>query len=80
MSGKSGSEVSFGTVRITELDYKDDALILAETTEVLAETLESLSEEADPNAWWLSWIKVQAFDDILVATVASILVGGENVT
>ena len=45
MSEKSG-EMSFGTVRITDLDFAIDAGILAETTEVLAEALESMSEEA----------------------------------
>ena len=48
MSEKSGCGVSFGTVRITDLDIADDAVIFAETTEVLARVLELLSEEAEP--------------------------------
>ena len=31
MSEKSGCGVSFGSVRITDLDFADDAVILAET-------------------------------------------------
>ena len=36
MGRMSGCEVSFGTVRITDLDFADDAVIFAEKTEVLA--------------------------------------------
>ena len=36
MLEKSGCGVSLGTVRITELDFADDAVIFAETTEILA--------------------------------------------
>ena len=56
----------------------DDAVIFAETTELLTEALESLKQ----SRWdCVSCIKtnVQAFDDILDATNASILVCGENV-
>ena len=48
MSEKTGCGMSFGTVRITDLDFADDAVILAKTTEVLAGALDSLSEEAEP--------------------------------
>ena len=44
----------FGTVRITDLDIADDAVIFAETTEVLAGALHSLSEEAEPLGLWFS--------------------------
>ena len=71
----------FGTVRITDLDFADDAVIIAETTEVLAGALDLLSEEAEPLELRVSWIKtkVQAFGDILHATVESIPVSGKNV-
>ena len=36
MSKKSSCGVSFETVRITDPDFADDAVIFAETTEVLA--------------------------------------------
>ena len=73
--------MSFGTVRITDLDFADDAVIFAETTEVLTGALDSLSEEAEPLGLRVSWIKtkVQAFGDTLDATVESIPVNGENV-
>ena len=48
MPEKSGCEVSFGTVRINDLDFANDAVIFAETTEVLAVALDSLCEEAEP--------------------------------
>ena len=43
-----GCAVSVGAVWITYLDIADDAVIFADTTEVLSEALVSLSEEADP--------------------------------
>ena len=73
--------MSFGTVRITDLDLADDAAIVAETTEVLAEKLDSLIEEEEPLGLRVSWIKskVQAFGDILDATIEAIPVSDENV-
>ena len=77
MSKKSGYGLSFGYVRITHLGFADDAVIFAN---VLAEALDSLSEEAQPLGFRVSGmkIKVQAFGDILGATVESILVNGGN--
>ena len=40
--------VLFGTVRITDLDFADGAVIFLAESGVPAETLESLSEEAVP--------------------------------
>ena len=40
--------MSIGTVWVTDLDFADGAVIFAETTEVLAEALELLCEEAKP--------------------------------
>ena len=73
--------MSFGTVRITDLDFADNPVIFTETTEVLSEAIESRSEEAKPLGLRVSWIKtkVQAFGDILYAATDSIRVGGENV-
>ena len=70
MLEKSGCGVSFGTVRIADLDFADDAVIFAETTEVPVEALESLSQEAELLGLRVSWIKtkVQAFSDILDAS------------
>ena len=46
MSERAESGVSFGTVRITDLDFADDAGIFAGTTEILADAFETLNEEA----------------------------------
>ena len=56
MSEKSGCGVSFGTVRITDLDFVDVADIFTETTELLAGPLDSLIEEAEPLGLRVSWI------------------------
>ena len=73
--------MSFGTVRITDLHFADDAVIFAETTEVLAGALDSLSEEAVPLGLRVTWIKtkVQAFGNILDATTDSFPVSDGNV-
>ena len=47
ISENSGCRLSSGAVRITDLSFHDDAVIFTETTEVLAEALESLSAEAE---------------------------------
>ena len=57
MSEKSGCGVSYGLIRITDLDFADDAVIFAETIEVRAGALETLSEEAKPLRLRVSWIK-----------------------
>ena len=48
MSVNSGCGVSFGCVRITDLDFADDQNICEETPEVIAGALDFLNEEADP--------------------------------
>ena len=77
---KSGCRVSFGTVQITDIDLADDAVIFAETTDILAKVLVSLSEKTEPLGMRVSWIKtkVQAFGDILDVTIASFPVSDEN--
>ena len=69
MSEKTVCGVSFGTVRITDLHFEDDAVIFAETTEVLPRAL----------GLRVSWIKtkVEALGDILDATPESIAVSGK---
>jgi hypothetical protein len=73
--------VSFGDVRITDLDFADDAVIFAETVDILIEALESLSEEAEPLGLRVSWVKtkIQVFGDVLDDTIDSLPVSGENV-
>ena len=81
VSGGSACGVSFGEVRITDLDFADDAVILAETVDVLAEALDTMGQEAGPLGLRVSWVKtkIQAFGDILDAAVDSITVDCENV-
>ena len=70
------------TIKVLELTVKLKELRGTKyITEVLEGALDSLSEEAEPLGLRVSWIKtkVQAFGDILDATVESIPVNGENV-
>ena len=75
-SEKSGYGVSFGTVRIIDPDFADDAVIFAGTTKVLAEALGS---KAALITSLLSKTMVQAFGDVLDVTIESIPVSSENV-
>ena len=73
--------VSFGEVRITDLDFADDAVIFAETLDVLTGALETLSEEAEPLGLRVSWVKtkIQEFGSILDAAMKSCRVEGQKV-
>ena len=79
--GASGCGVSFGEARVTDLDFADDAVIFAETLDVLTMALETLSEEAEPLGLRVSWIKtkIQEFGSILDAAAKSCRVVGEEV-
>ena len=81
MFENSGCVVSFGSVRITDIYFANNAVILAKTTEVISEALESLREEAETVGLRAFWIKtkVQAFGGMQDATIESIPVSGENV-
>ena len=65
-----GRGLSFGAVRITDLDIADDAVIFAETTHVLSGSLKSLNAEAEPLRLRVTWIKtkMKVFGDILDVT------------
>ena len=67
-----------GSPRLT---LADDAVKFTETTEVLPDAHQSLSEKAAQLGFRVSWIEteVRVFGDILVATIVSIPVSGENV-
>ncbi len=81
MADGSGCGTSFGEVRISDLDFADDAVIFAEIVEILIEALEKLSEESEPLGLRVSWVKtkVQAFNGILGPAVQSVTVGRESV-
>ena len=71
--------VSFGTVRITDLDFANETVILSGPTEALAGAVDLLSEGAETlgNLWIKT--KVQAFDDILDTTHEPFPLSGGNV-
>ena len=72
--------LSLRTVLITDLDFADDAVIFADTTDVLAEKLESPGEEKELLGFRASIIKtnVQAFGYILDGIIESIPVSDEH--
>ena len=71
----------FGNVKISDLDFADDAVIFAETLDILLGALEVLNEELEPLGLRVSWVKtkIQAFIDILDAAVLSVPVCDEDV-
>ncbi len=81
MSERSSCGASFGNVKISDLDFADDAVIFAETLDILLRALEVLNEESEPLGLRVSWVKtkIQAFIDILAAAVLSVPVCGEDV-
>ena len=74
LSDRSSCGASFGNVKISDLDFADDAVIFAETLDILLGTLE-------PLGFRVSWVKtkIQAFNDILDAAMLSIPVCSEDV-
>ena len=81
MSERSSHCVSFGNVKISDLDFADDAVIFAETLDILLGALEVLNEELEPLGLRVSWIKtkIQACKDILDVAILSVPVCGEKV-
>ena len=81
MLGRSSCRASFVNVKISDLDFADDAVIFAETLDILLGALEVLNEELEPLGLRVAWIKpkIQAVNDILDATILSVLVCGKDV-
>ena len=81
MSERSSCGASFGNVKISDLDFADDAVIFADTLDILLGAHEVLNEESEPLGLRVSWVKtkIQAFNDILDAAVLSVPVCGEDV-
>ena len=67
MSERSSCDVSFGNVKISDLDFADDAVIFAETLDIILGALGVLNEESESLGLRGSWVKtkIQAFNDIL---------------
>ncbi|KAG0720366.1 hypothetical protein GWK47_048649 [Chionoecetes opilio] len=78
---QSDCGASVGNTKITDLVFADDAVIFAESLEVLVMALEALHEEAKPLGLEVSWlkIKVQVFGDLLDEAVQSVHVCGEDI-
>ena len=81
MLERSSCGASFGNVKISDLDFADDAVIFAETLDILLGALEVMNKESEPPGLQVSWVKtkIQAFNDILDAAVLSVSVCGEDV-
>ena len=81
MSERSSCGASFGNVKISDLDFADDAVIFAETLDILVWALGVLNVESEPLGLRISWVKtkIQAFNDILDAAILSVPVCGEDV-
>ena len=59
MSERSSCGAWFGNVKISDLDFADDAVIFAETLDILLGALEVLNEESKPLGLWVSWVKTE---------------------
>ena len=70
-----------GMSRSLTLIFEDDAVIFAETLDILLGSLEVLNEESEPLGLRVSSVKtkIQAFNDILDAAILSVPVCGEDV-
>ena len=81
MSERSSCGASFGNVKISDLDFADDAVILAKMLDILFVALEALNEESELLGLWVSWVKtkIEAFNDILDDAILSVPVCGEDV-
>ena len=81
MSNRSSCRASFGNVKISDLDLADDAVIFAETLDILFGALEVLNKSSELWGLWVSWIKtkIQAFNDMLDAAIFSVPVCGVDV-
>ena len=81
MSERSSCGAAFGNVKISDRDFADDAVIFAETADILLGALGVLNEESEPLGLRVSCVKtkIQAFNDILNAAILSVPVCGEVV-
>ena len=81
MSERSSCGASFRNVKICDLHFADDAVIFAETLDILSGALKVLNEETEPMGLWVSKVKtkIPTFNDILDAAVLSVPVYGEDV-
>ena len=80
MSERSSCGASFGNVKISDLDFKDDAVIFVKTLDILLGALEVV-KESEPLGLRVSWVKtkIQDLNDILDAAILSVPGCGEDV-
>ena len=81
MSERSSCVALFGNVKISDLDFADDAVIFADTLDIVLGALEVVNEESELLGLQVSWVKTksQAFNDILDAAILSVPVCSEDV-
>jgi len=81
MSERLSCGASFGNVKISELDFADDAAIFAEMLDILLQDLQALNEDSELLGLQVSWVKtkIQAFNVILDAAILSVPVCAEDV-
>ena len=81
MSERSRCGASFGTVKISDIDVADDAVIFVETLDILLGALKVLNEESELLGLRVSWVKtkIQAFNDIFHAAILPVPACGEDV-
>ena len=80
MLERSGCGALFGNVKISDLDFADDAVILVETGYPFG-ALKVLNEESEPLGLRISSVKTkfQVFNDILDVAIVFVPVCGEDV-
>ena len=81
MLERSSCGATFENVKISDLDFADDAVIFAETLDILCGALVVLNEDSEPLGLWVSSVKTksQSFSDILDVAILSVTVCGEDV-
>ena len=81
MSERSSCGTSFGNVKISDIDFADDAVIFVETRYTDGGPSKMLNEWMEPLGLQVSSVKIniQAFNDILDAAILSVPVCGEDV-
>ena len=59
MSERTSCGASFGNVKFSDLDFADDAVIFAETLDILLGALKVLNEESEALGLRVSWVKTK---------------------
>ena len=67
MSERSSCGASFGNVKISDLDFTDDAVVFADTLDIILGALDVLKEESELLGLRVFWVKtkIEAFSGYL---------------